>query len=247
MSLNRQRARTRVNSRANTLPSLSNTTINTESTTVDFLPSIEESLQDWLSRSIPDTPSSSVSWLLDTCRCCNQNECENLETLSSAIRKLEGDSRLAAEIGQSLLHKHEQFVSESNDIKSGLEQELQELRDKVHELEQNLSDSDNYKRDLIQEKDKSILDETAVDLENSNHRCLQLGSELKSKINEVEKLRIFKFMARQADIREDTLRAKLEDIKQELAVSRKTELTLESKYKKLKTKYGKYIYITYCV
>lgn len=96
MSHNRQRARTRVNSRANTLPSLSNTTINTESTTVDFLPSIEESLQDWLSRSIPDTPSSSVSWLLDTCRCCNQNECENLETLSSAIRKLEGDSRLAA-------------------------------------------------------------------------------------------------------------------------------------------------------
>lgn len=99
MSLNRQRPRTRVNSRATTLPSLSNTTINTENTavtTTEFLPSIEESLQDWLTRSIPDTPSSSVSWLLDTCRCCNRNECENLETLSSAMRKLEADSRLAA-------------------------------------------------------------------------------------------------------------------------------------------------------
>ncbi|GAA5809243.1 hypothetical protein MFLAVUS_002648 [Mucor flavus] len=243
MSHNRQRARTRVNSRANTLPSLSNTTINTESTTVDFLPSIEESLQDWLSRSIPDTPSSSVSWLLDTCRCCNQNECENLETLSSAIRKLEGDSRLAA--GQSLLHKHEQFVSESNDIKNGLEQELQELRDKVHELEQSLSDSDNNKRDLTQEKDKSvwemqktqkILDETAVDLENSNHRCLQLGLELKSKIHEVEELRVFKFMARQADIREDAFRAKVESIcfsfeklkldQQELGITRDHQLDL---------------------
>lgn len=124
MSLNRQRPRTRVNSRANTIPSLSNITVNTESTVVDYLPSIEESLQDWLTRSIPDTPSSSVAWLLDTCRCCNRNECENLETLSSAIRKLEGDSRLAAEIGQSLLHKHEQFVSESNDIKNSLEQEV---------------------------------------------------------------------------------------------------------------------------
>ncbi|KAI7888099.1 uncharacterized protein EV154DRAFT_605078 [Mucor mucedo] len=246
MSMNRQRPRTRVNSRANTIPSLSNTTVNTESTVVDFLPSIEESLQDWLSRSIPDTPTSSVAWLLDTCRCCHRNECENLEILSSAIRKLEGDSRLAAEIGQSLLHKHEQFVSESDDIKNGLEQELEELRDKVRELEQSLTDSDNSKQDLVQEKDRSIwemqktqkiLDETAVDLETSNHRCLQLGSELKSKIQELEKLRIFKFMARQADIREDTLRAKLEDIKQELAVSRKTELTLESKYKKLKTKY----------
>lgn len=39
------------------------------------------------------------------------------------------------------------------------------------------------------------------------------------------------------------LSSKLEDIKQELAVSRKTELTLESKYKKLKTKYGKYMYM----
>lgn len=82
-----------------------------------------------------------------------------------------------------------------------------------------------------------VLEETAIDLETSNQRCLQLGSELKAKIQEVEKLRIFKFMARQADIREDSLRAKLEDIKQELAISRKTELTFESKYKKLKTKY----------
>jgi hypothetical protein len=52
-------------------------------------------------------------------------------------------------------------------------------------------------------------------------------------------------MARQADIREDTLRAKLEDIKQELAISRKAELTLESKYKKLKTKYGKGFFYVY--
>lgn len=108
MSLNRRRPRTRVNSRANTMPSLSNTTVNTDTTntTIDtsaaFLPSIEESLQDWLSRSIPDTPSSSVSWLLDTCRCCNQNECENLETISNTIRKLESDARLAA--GKSTYH-----------------------------------------------------------------------------------------------------------------------------------------------
>ncbi|KAG2202999.1 hypothetical protein INT47_013215 [Mucor saturninus] len=186
MSMNRQRPRTRVNSRANTIPSLSNTTVNTESTVVDFLPSIEESLQDWLSRSIPDTPTSSVAWLLDTCRCCHRNECENLETLSSAIRKLEGDSRLAAEIGQSLLHKHEQF--------------LEELRDKVRELEQSLTDSDNSKQDLVQEKDRSIwemqktqkiLDETAVDLETSNHRCLQLGSELKKSIcSSFEKIKL---------------------------------------------------------
>lgn len=33
---------------------------------------------------------------------------------------------------------------------------LEELRDKVRELEQSLSDSDNSKQDLLQEKDRSI-------------------------------------------------------------------------------------------
>jgi hypothetical protein len=50
------------------------------------------------------------------------------------------------------------------------------------------------------------LDETVVDLEASNHRCIQLGSELKQKSSEVDALRVFKIMARQADIREDALR-----------------------------------------
>ncbi|KAG2193193.1 hypothetical protein INT46_011274 [Mucor plumbeus] len=254
MSLNRQRPRTRVNNRANTLPTLSNITVNTDTTnttttTMDlsssaFLPSIEESLQDWLSRSIPDTPSSSISWLLDICRCCNQNDCENFETISSTIRKLENDARLAA--GQSLLQKHEQYVTESSDIKQQLEQQVDLLHDKILESEQSLIESDTYKQKYLQEKNKSIwecqkiqktLDETTSDLDICNTRCLQLGAELKLKNNEVEKLRIFKFMARQADIREDTLRAKLEDVKQELALSRKAELTLESKHKKLKAKY----------
>jgi hypothetical protein len=76
-----------------------------------------------------------------------------LDTLASAIRKLESDARLAAgkvcvcfahtkkkqpfnppltpwpfllyiEIGQSLLHKHEQSVITSNEIKSNLEQQV---------------------------------------------------------------------------------------------------------------------------
>jgi hypothetical protein len=53
------------------------------------------------------------------------------------------------------------------------------------------------------------LDEATSDLDIANNRCSQLGAELRSKINEVEKLGILKFMARQADIREDTLRAKV--------------------------------------
>ncbi|KAI8977873.1 hypothetical protein BDB01DRAFT_700515, partial [Pilobolus umbonatus] len=144
----------------------------------------------------------------DICRCCNKISCNNFEVLSNTIRKLEEDARLAAEIGQSLLHEHEKTVVESKKIRNDLESQF------------------------IQ-----TLDETIIDLEISNNRCSQLGAELKERDIEVEKLRVFKFMARQADIREDTLRAKLEDTKQELALSRKTELTLESKHKKLTSKY----------
>jgi hypothetical protein len=39
-----------------------------------------------------------------------------------------------------------------------------------------------------------------------NQRCTLLESELKLQSGEVDSLRVFKVMARQADIREDTLR-----------------------------------------
>ncbi|RCI06004.1 hypothetical protein CU098_009115 [Rhizopus stolonifer] len=238
----RQRPRYRTNNnRTSIVPSLS-TTVNTDTAPL-FLPSIEESLQDWLSRSIPpESPSLS----LDMCRCCGHNDCEYFETISSTMRKLESDARLAAVIGQSLLQKHEQYVTESNEIKHELEQKVESLQDKIRELEQSLTESEYLKQEYLEEKTKLIwecqrtqksLEETTADLDQSNSRCLQLGSELKSKIGEIEKLRVFKLMARQADVREETLRTKLEDLKQELAVSRKAELTLENKHKKLKAKY----------
>jgi hypothetical protein len=109
------------------------------------------------------------------------------------------------------------------------------------------------------------LEEITLDFEKANERCVEIGNELKNKTKEVEKLRIFKFMVRQADYREDMLRSQvkaipagghvdviltylpmdgsvcdvqLEDTNQELAISRKKELMLESKYKNLKTRYG---------
>ncbi|RCH81717.1 hypothetical protein CU097_003309 [Rhizopus azygosporus] len=82
-----------------------------------------------------------------------------------------------------------------------------------------------------------MLDETISDLEITNEKCQQLTAELESKNSELEKLRVFKFMVRQSELREETLTSKLEDTYQELAICRKNELLLESKIKKLKTKY----------
>lgn len=207
------------------------------------IPSIEESLQNWTRR---DSTCSTLAWLLDSCRCCNKSHCENLETFVYAIRKLEDDAQLAAEIGQSLLHKHEQYVADSDEVKSRLEEQLFETQERVLELEQLLIQSDTVKQGLEQEKNKlawewqktqKILDETLADMEACNQRSNQLTNELDIKTREVEKLRTYKQMARQADIQEDNLRSALEDMKQELAVSRKAELSLDSKYKKLKSKY----------
>ncbi|KAI9250931.1 hypothetical protein BDA99DRAFT_522244 [Phascolomyces articulosus] len=210
---------------------------------IDIVPSsIEQSLQDWLSRSISDN-----SPILDTkCGCCGQIDCEIFEALGNTVKKLEGDARLAAEIGQSLLHKHESYILESKQVKADLEQQLDEAREKAQQLEQLLEDADCTRRELLDEHSKTswesqktqkTLRETAADLEVANARCTQLMNELKAETMEVDKLRIFKFMVRQADVREENLRAKLEDTKQELAVSRKTELTLESKHRKLKSRY----------
>lgn len=83
------------NSRAHTLPLLPHNTTTTEKEEEreqdDFLPSIQESLQDWLARSIP-SDGGIDSFDEEVCKCCKQNDCENLEV----VRKLESDSRLAA-------------------------------------------------------------------------------------------------------------------------------------------------------
>jgi hypothetical protein len=119
-----------------------------------YLPSMEESLQDWLARNIPDTannsPSSLSSLLHEACPCCGKHDCEHMETLYKTMRKLESDTRLAAgkpfyhpivlhwrsdpsilcfllkclEIGQGLLHKHESLVAETNQTKEVLEEQV---------------------------------------------------------------------------------------------------------------------------
>ncbi|CAO0798771.1 unnamed protein product [Mucor circinelloides] len=71
----------------------------------------------------------------------------------------------------------------------------------------------------------------------TNEKCNQLEMDLKIKESELQKLRLYKFMARHAESNEATLTSKLEDTNQELAICRKNELVLESKIKKLKMRY----------
>ncbi|CAO3591445.1 unnamed protein product [Absidia cylindrospora] len=259
MSVNRPRSLSRQNTpRALTLPTTydnshmhcSTTSLNAAgvSELSTYLPSTDESLQDWLTRNLPEanSPSPLCSLMNEACPCCKKYDCENMEALHKTMKRLESDACLAAQIGQSLLQKHESLVAETNQTKGILEQQLNEFREKVANLEILLVDADNSKQETEEERDRyhwkwqksqKALEETSIDLEKANKRCIEIGQELQNKTKELEKLRIFKFMVRQADFREDMLRSQLEDTNQELAISRKNELMLESKYKKLKSRY----------
>lgn len=102
MSLHRQRSRARMGvSRASTIPTVNtpHQDVNTTTGTPIYSPSIEESLQDWLTRSISEASHSPT--ILDSTCCCGQLDCDSFEKLTASVRKLEEDARLAA--GKGLL------------------------------------------------------------------------------------------------------------------------------------------------
>ncbi|KAG1121844.1 hypothetical protein G6F61_011611 [Rhizopus arrhizus] len=230
--MNRQKARQRMNHQH---------TMTTPSANLS-IPSIEESLQSWLT--INKTPST-ISYLPDTCPCCHQSQCENLDSIIFTIRKLEEEARLAAEIGQILLFKHEQHVVESNEIQKRYNEQLIQAQEKAENLERLLYQSDTLIDELEQERNKlaweyqktqKVLDKALTDIELCHQRSNQLVSELDSRTKEVEKLKVRQLMIHEADIREENLRLELEEVKQELMASKRAEHAVESKYKKLKLK-----------
>ncbi|KAI8576623.1 hypothetical protein K450DRAFT_119685 [Umbelopsis ramanniana AG] len=78
---------------------------------------ISHDLQDWLTR------TSAEPAPLPNC-CCEQSTCASSELFHDTIKRLEGESRLAAEIGQSLLLKYEKFVQEDEQRRREYEQKV---------------------------------------------------------------------------------------------------------------------------
>ncbi|KAI8081475.1 uncharacterized protein BX664DRAFT_340480 [Halteromyces radiatus] len=215
--------------------------------------SLEHSLDEWFSRSnssqstetLNDGASitSTTSTITTTnCPCCQSIQCDSWRNIRKMIRKLETETRLAAEIGQSLLQKNDVYLMESNQLKERFEQ----CQERKQELEISLDETERFAQQLHREKDKwmwqyekseKILNESVADLENTNNKCAALTEELERTKSELEKLQLFKVKSHQFDSREDTLQSKLEDTTQELIISRKNEMVLESKYKKLMARY----------
>jgi hypothetical protein len=69
-----------------------------------------------------------------------------------------------------------------------------------------------------------------------------LNTELKACNNEIKRLTANNIKGEKCEEMEEILRRQLEDLQQELAVSRKSEIAAEIRVKKLNNKYGNYIY-----
>ncbi|OBZ81901.1 hypothetical protein A0J61_10049 [Choanephora cucurbitarum] len=147
------------------------------STPSSLSPSMEESLQDWLSKSLP-----SGFLLSDVCLCCQRDDCQHFKAIANTIYKLENDVHLAAEaqvapksvleianfvIGQGLLQNHEQTVAETNLLRAKFKQEVsncflrsatlakkEAFQERINELEYSLSESKYLKTDCDKERDR---------------------------------------------------------------------------------------------
>jgi len=108
------------------------------------------------------SPVSRSPMLLECC--CGRENCPNLTQFISNSRAMEEELRLAAEVGQALLQKHELYQKETQEFQSALEQqcsraekETQELQELVRELQQEQRSWNREREDAQREKGE-ILD-----------------------------------------------------------------------------------------
>ncbi|KAM3578328.1 hypothetical protein VKS41_009229 [Umbelopsis sp. WA50703] len=200
---------------------------------------ISHDLQEWLTRTSAEQPAP-----LPTC-CCEQPTCRSSELFQDTIKRLEGESRLAAEIGQSLLLKYEKCIHEDEQRRREYEQKLQKAEEKIRKLRTINDDLEkhneeltlqNNKRSWEYEKAQQTIQSMSSDLEVTNHKVAKLTADNESKNAEIENS-ISRMLTRQADLRDEMNESKIGDLKQELALARKNELFLESKHKKLAARF----------
>ncbi|CAG8482272.1 6498_t:CDS:2 [Paraglomus brasilianum] len=178
--------------------------------------------------------------------CCGREDCSSLQSFYRSARSLEEELRLAAEVGQTVLQRHQMTQREMGELEERLteqcvaaEQRAQELEDIVRELKESqrklTSDRDDATRQkyLLEKKNESL----TLQLDDRDAQLRDLNKEFKECEDEIKRLMTNKLNAERGEEREDELRRQLEDLKQELNVARKAESAAEARVKKLKAKY----------
>ncbi|CAG8675433.1 24681_t:CDS:2 [Dentiscutata erythropus] len=172
--------------------------------------------------------------------CCGSDDCPNLAAFLRSLKSMEDQLRLAAEIGQALLHQQEGYQKEIKECQQKLEHQkkLINTANTLDELEELMHEFESSQRTLTIEKDdatrqKNILENRSEALtealESSDKRVVELTNELERLDNEVKRLMAHNLLGERIEEREEMLSRQLEDLKQELHFSRKAEFAAESK------------------
>ncbi|CAG8454713.1 848_t:CDS:10 [Ambispora gerdemannii] len=116
------------------------------------------------------TPGTRTPLMLECC--CGRENCSNLQVFIRNSRSMEEELRLAGEVGQALLQKHEHYQKEMEEFQQALEhqcaraeQEVQELQDLVRELQQDHKNMLREREDS--QRDKNELMELVRNLEQT--------------------------------------------------------------------------------
>ncbi|KAI8575849.1 hypothetical protein K450DRAFT_259849 [Umbelopsis ramanniana AG] len=178
--------------------------------------------------------------------CCGEIECPSQKQYEQSLQKAESDARLAAEIGQTLLHKHERYTMDAQAIQAELEQKIKLISAEKKELErlnheakiENEQAKDDRVRAIAErERSKKMVEAVQKDLEIISIRCKNLEDENQAKKSEIAEIKALQVIVAQSHSMEQTMQSKVDDLLQELSSVQKNEAAVESKYRKLKSRY----------
>ncbi|KAG2185072.1 hypothetical protein INT43_000985 [Umbelopsis isabellina] len=178
--------------------------------------------------------------------CCGRNDCPRQLSNEQQIQKAEADARLAAEIGQTLLQRHESYAQDAQAIQSNLQQKLRQLMTNNKQLEALNNEVNLDKEQALEDRDRALADKERSrkmteaikkDLELVSARCKALEEEKEAKESELQGVKALQVIVDQNQSMEQTMQSKMNDLLQELSSVQRNEVATESKYKKLKSRY----------
>ncbi|CAG8448304.1 4972_t:CDS:2 [Diversispora eburnea] len=119
--------------------------------------------------------------------CCGKDDCQNLDTFLRSISSLEDELRLAAEVGQVLLEKHEVSQRQTEEFQRALEQQCARAEQKVQEYENRIDEISQSERNITLERDEALKNKIILEskvellsdaLESRDVRILESNKEL---------------------------------------------------------------------
>nr|CAG8435503.1 14290_t:CDS:10 [Entrophospora candida] len=174
--------------------------------------------------------------------CCGREDCQNFIAFLKTTQSMEERLGLASEVGQALVLKQKN-IEESH---QELSQQYTFSQQKIQNLEDIIREFESTERSIIIERDdalrqKNILEKKnhslTIALDTSEDTVHSLKTEIEKRDNDIKRLLANNIKGERSEEREEMLRRQLEDLNQELLVTRKSEIVTENKIKKLQGRF----------